>query len=101
MWTPLRVVIRFIAPVVLVAVLVVIWGHMIAATPWIHRVRDWWANRGSSEESAPPPPPAREYTRPPAEPLSADGAGGTPPEAVAPPPVPRRPHVVRFRTRRL
>jgi hypothetical protein len=93
----LRVIIRFIAPVVLVAVLLVIWGHMIAATPWIHRVRDWWQQRGRSDSRESPSPSAAEHTngytpRPPAEPPSAADAAATPREpAQTPPPIPRRP----------
>lgn len=90
-WTPLRVVIRFIAPLVLVAVLVVIWGRIIAETPWIHSIRNWWSNRGEQEQpAAPPSPPARDVVgnngQPPAEPAAAP---------VQAPPIPRRPSVVR------
>jgi hypothetical protein len=94
-WPPLRVVIRFIAPIVLAAVLVVIWGRIIAATPWVSSVRDWWQRRRQPDESAPPPPPARQAS-PPAEPQSAADAGGAPSEQPqAPPPIPQRPRVVR------
>jgi hypothetical protein len=99
-WTPLRVVIRFIAPIVLVAVLLVIWGRIFAATPWVNNVRDWWQRRRGPDESA-PPPPAR-HASPPAEEQSAVGAERAPSEPVQPPPaIPRRPTLVRTMGHRL
>ena len=81
---PLRVAIRFIAPVVLVAVMIVIWGHIIAATPWVDRIRDWWQRRHEDEQPAAVTAP---YVVPDQAP---NGNGATPPaEAPAVPPRPR------------
>lgn len=98
-WPPLRIVIRFIAPIVLVAVLLVIWGRIFAAAPWINNVRDWWQRRRSSDESA-PPPPARSAS-PPAEGQSVVGAEQASSEPLAPPAIPRRPTLVRTMGHRL
>lgn len=94
---PLRVALRFIAPVVLVAVMLVIWGHMIAATPWVDRIRDWWQRRHEDEQ-----PETRPYVMHQTEPTSGtyQAAGANEPPA-APPPIPPRPNIRRHIGRRL
>jgi hypothetical protein len=54
-WTPLRVMIRLIAPLVLAGALIAIWAAILAETPWVQRLGAWWANR--DQEEAPPPAP--------------------------------------------
>lgn len=92
MWPPLRIMIRFVAPVVLVAVLLVIWGTMIAHTPWMSRLRQWWENRGRQEQAEQPV-----YETPPFEVVqpAAPSNGSEPQPPQASPPLPRRPAVVR------
>ncbi len=89
MWTPLRVIIRFIAPVVLVAVLLVIWGEMLTATPWAAALRERWARRGRQEEAA--YADVQVEVQQPAH--ASNGAAA--PAAQQAPPVPRRPAMVR------
>jgi hypothetical protein len=95
---PMRVAIRFIAPVVLVAVMLVIWGHMIAATPWVDRIRDWWQRR--HEDERPPAPYVAQTDAHATAPVGHNGAA--PPEPPAPPPaIPPRPNIRRRIGRRL
>jgi hypothetical protein len=87
-WTPLRVVIRFIAPVVLVAALLAIWVAMIAATPWMGKLRNWWQHRG--DQQAPQPP----QSAPAGDTVTVVESGdGEPPQQA--PSLPRRPAVIR------
>jgi len=90
LWTPLRVIIRFVAPLVLFAALVMIWGAILAETTWIHGIRNWWSRRGEEnvEPTAPPqtPQPAA---------ASAPSNGQQPEPSQPAPPLPRRPAIVR------
>lgn len=61
-WTPLRVMIRVIAPLVLIACLVVIWGSIVAGTTWVDSLRDWWRN-GRGEKPAASPGSQRDASR--------------------------------------
>jgi hypothetical protein len=83
LWTPLRVIIRFVAPLVLLGALVVIWAAMIAETPWMHGVRGWWQRRG--EEAEQPAEPAA----PPARPTVVSESPAEE-QRQTPPPIPRR-----------
>ena len=94
-WPPLRVVIRFVAPVVLVAVLLVIWGHMIAATPWVGNIRDWWQRRRADEEQ-----PVRPHVVQDASPSHSPAPPPAAPE-VPSPPIPPRPRITRRLSHRL
>ena len=89
MFPALRVMIRFVAPVVLVAVLFSIWVAIIGATPWWSRVGQWWANRGERGQQ----PAAEPVQTAPFEVVQQQ----SPPngEAQASPPIPRRPAMVR------
>ncbi len=94
LWTPLRVVIRFVAPLVLFAALVMIWGAIIVQTPWIHSLRNWWSRRGDerADQAPPAPPQAPAEPPPPARPTVVP----PPAEELRPaPPLPRRPALVR------
>jgi len=97
-WTPLRIIIRFVAPLVLLGALVAIWAAIISETPWVHGIRRWWTRRGEEEQeqeqvaAAEPqtPPPA---AAPPARPTVVKSTEQQEPQA--PPRIPRRPAVVR------
>ena len=97
MWPPLRVMIRFVAPVVLVAVLVGIWAAMIAATPWWTRLSSWWTRRGEEQEQ--PSGRGDVYDQVVTDQAPVDQAvrsnGHEPPSAQQAPPIPRRPTIVR------
>jgi len=93
LWTPLRVVIRFVAPLVLFAALVMIWGAIIAETSWIHGIRNWWSRRGEEQGEQTPPPPAP-ATANQAQPRPAD-VQQEPEQPRPSPPIPRRPAVIR------
>jgi hypothetical protein len=95
MWTPLRVVIRFVAPIVLLAALLMIWGAMLAATPWMARVRDWWSRRRETEPEmqAVPQVVVDQGGQPHQRPHVVDNESAEPVQPA--PPLPRRPAMVR------
>jgi hypothetical protein len=92
LWTPLRLIVRFVAPLVLLGALVAIWAAILSETPWVHGIRGWWQRRGEEEEqvraAAAAPPPAPDTGRP----QVVEYANG---EQQSAPPIPRRPAVIR------
>lgn len=90
MFPPLRVMIRFVAPLVLAAVLIGIWVAMIAATPWWRRVGEWWVRRGEQPEQPPLETPSYQVVE---QPPAAPANGSEPPQQS--PPIPRRPAIVK------
>ncbi len=92
LWTPLRVIIRFVAPLVLLGALVAIWIAIIQETPWIHGIRNWWTRRGE-EEAAQHVAEASAPAAPVHPPVMATAPAEEPRQT--PPPIPRRPAIVR------
>jgi len=90
LWTPLRVIIRFVAPLVLLGALVAIWAVMIAETPWMHGIRGWWRRRGEEGEEA-----AEQAAAPPAARPTIVTESPAEEQRQTPPPIPRRTAVVR------
>jgi len=92
LWTPLRLIIRFVAPLVLLGALVAIWAAIISETPWMHGIQRWWQRRGEEEEQARAAAAAPEQPAPPRPHV----VGEQPAEAAQTAPrIPRRTGIVR------
>lgn len=91
MFPALRVMIRFVAPLVLAAVLISIWVAIVVATPWWQRLTQWWVHRGEEQPQAPPV----YQDQAPANGQAHVSVVRDEEQPQAPPPVPRRPAIVR------
>jgi len=93
LWTPLRLIIRFVAPLVLLGALVAIWAAIISETPWVHGIQRWWQRRGEEAEQARAAAAAPEQPAPPRPHVLEEQPAAEAPQSA--PRIPRRGVVVR------